>query len=280
MSHEINPLQQFFRQPAIYLRLPSDGAYWPENALVMPDNHEIPVYPMTAIDEITYRTPDSVFSGQATINVIQSCVPNIKDAWSMPSIDLNAVLTAIRMASYGHDMDLISICPKCSNEGEFTADLRNVLDNIKSGDYDQGLKYGELSITLRPMSYRDQNDINMQQFEQQKYIQNVQTSDQSEEEKVRLLSDTLKKVTELTIIAMARCIVSIKTGTDIVTNYNHIVEFLSNCDRKLFTSMRDAIIGLREASELPPMKIKCGNCEHEYEQALVLDQSSFFGVAS
>lgn len=280
MSHEINPLQQFFRQPAIYLRLPSDGAYWPENALVMPDNHEIPVYPMTAIDEITYRTPDSVFSGQATINVIQSCVPNIKDAWSMPSIDLNAVLTAIRMASYGHNMDLISICPKCSNEGEFTADLRNVLDNIKSGDYDQGLKYGELSITLRPMSYRDQNDINMQQFEQQKYIQNVQTSDQSEEEKVRLLSDTLKKVTELTIIAMARCIVSIKTGTDIVTNYNHIVEFLSNCDRKLFTSMRDAIIGLREASELPPMKIKCGNCEHEYEQALVLDQSSFFGVAS
>ena len=55
-----NPLSQYFRQPAIYIKLPSQGSYYPPGALEMPENGEIPVFPMTAIDEITYRTPKTV----------------------------------------------------------------------------------------------------------------------------------------------------------------------------------------------------------------------------
>ena len=73
-----NPLKQFFRQPAIYVRLPSQGKFYPPGVLEMPATGELPVYPMTAIDEITYRTPDALFNGQATVNVLQSCVPDIK----------------------------------------------------------------------------------------------------------------------------------------------------------------------------------------------------------
>ena len=75
MSQSVNPLKQFFRQPAIYMRLPSQGEYWPEGSIALPENKELPVYPMTAIDEITYRTPDALFNGQAVVNVIKSCVP-------------------------------------------------------------------------------------------------------------------------------------------------------------------------------------------------------------
>ena len=32
------------------------------------------------IDEITFKTPDALLNGQATVDVIQSCIPNIKDA--------------------------------------------------------------------------------------------------------------------------------------------------------------------------------------------------------
>ena len=60
-----NPLTQYFRQPAIYVKLPSNGQHYPEAALNMPANNELPVYPMTAIDEITYRTPDALFNGNA-----------------------------------------------------------------------------------------------------------------------------------------------------------------------------------------------------------------------
>jgi hypothetical protein len=116
MTQTANPLRHFFRQPAIYLRLPSDGNFWPEGDLAMPQNRELPVLPMTAIDEITYRTPDALFNGQAVISVIESCIPNIKNAWSAPGLDVNAILIAIRIASYGHNMCISTTCTKCQNE--------------------------------------------------------------------------------------------------------------------------------------------------------------------
>ena len=91
MTQTSNPLQQFFRQPALYIRLPSEGRQWPPGSINMPPNQEIPVLPMNAIDEITYRTPDALFNGSATVNVIQSCIPSIVNAWVMPQIDLNTV---------------------------------------------------------------------------------------------------------------------------------------------------------------------------------------------
>ena len=69
-----NPLTQYFRQPAIYVKLPSNGNFYPESSIDLAVNGEYPVLPMTAIDEITYRTPDALFNGQAVVSVIQSCL--------------------------------------------------------------------------------------------------------------------------------------------------------------------------------------------------------------
>ena len=92
---ESNPLKQFFRRPAVYLKLPSGGLGYPEGAINLPDNGEIPIYPMTAIDEITSRTPDSLFNGVAVVELIKSCVPDIKDPWSVTNVDLDPLLVAI-----------------------------------------------------------------------------------------------------------------------------------------------------------------------------------------
>ena len=89
MTINANPLKQFFRQPVIYARLPSKGKFYPPGTLDMPANNELPVLPMTAIDEITYRTPDALYNGQATVDVIQSCLPNIKNAWVIPAMDMD-----------------------------------------------------------------------------------------------------------------------------------------------------------------------------------------------
>ena len=97
-----NPLAKHFRQPAIYIQLTSQGKFWPENTLELPVTGKIPVYPMTARDEITLRTPDALINGTSVVEVVQSCCPNIKDAWEMPSIDVDSTLIAIRIASFGH----------------------------------------------------------------------------------------------------------------------------------------------------------------------------------
>jgi len=281
MPQTANPLKQFFRQPAIYLSLPSGGHHWPASALIMPENRELPVYPMTAIDEITYRTPDALFNGQAVINVVHSCVPNIKNAWEIPGIDLNAVLIAIRIASYGHEMELATRCPKCETESDFGIDLRMVLDSIREPDYATPIRHGDLEITLMPVSYRNQNQVGLKQYEQQRSVQQIQNDpNMSDDEKIKRLNETMHLITELTIETLKYSVASIRTPDALVTEIEFIRDFLVNCDRKLYQEIRDRVIELRNSSELKPFEVVCPNCSHKHEQTLTLDQAAFFGVAS
>lgn len=281
MPQKANPLKQFFRQPAIYLSLPSHGNYWPDSTLDMPQNGELPVYPMTAIDEITYRTPDALFNGQAVVNVIQSCVPAVKDGWSVPGIDLNAILIGVRIASYGHDMEITTKCPSCETESDFTIDLRMVLDQIKQPDYNTPVQQGDLEISICPINYKHQNAINLKQYDQQRLIQQIQLDPNlTDEEKVEQLNKALHQITELTIETLKYSISSIRAKGTLVTETEFIAEFLTNCDRKIYQEIRDRIIKLRTDSELKPFDIECPECGHKHQQTLTLDQAAFFGVAS
>ena len=280
MPQTTHPLRQFFRQPVIYLRLPSQGKFWPTDALVMPENGELPVLPMTAIDEITYRTPDALFNGQAVVGVIQSCIPNIINAWAAPSVDIDAILTAIRIASYGHELEIDSICPACDTRDSYSLDLRQVLDGFKSPDYDQCVNHGDLEIHFIPLNYQKVHLNNTMQFQDQRILQMLPSSELPEEEKIKMLGDALRKVTEMTVNTLTATINLIKTSDTMVTDPALISEFLNNCDRNLFNVIRDHVIKLRTDSELKPLHVKCTNCGNEYQQSFTLDQSSFFAPAS
>lgn len=280
MNQTANPLRQYFRRPSIYLRLPSGGEFWPQESLASTESGEFPVFPMTAIDEITYRTPDALFNGEAVVSVIQSCVPNIRNAWEAPATDINSILVAIRIASYGHELELGTVCPNCSNQAEYTLDLRTVLDQLKSPDFKHTIKHGDLEIFFQPISYRHQHETNSVQFEEQKMIQMIPGSDLPDDEKLRRLNAALKRITELTVNALKYSIAGIRTPTAFVTETEFIQEFLNNCDRKLFNQIRDHVIDLRQVSELKPLHIKCTECSHEYDQPLTLDMASFFEAAS
>ena len=121
-----NPLTSFMRQPKIYIRLPSNGKYWPDGSIDMPDNGELPIYSMTAKDELTLKTPDALLNGQAVVDIIQSCVPNIKNAWVTPNIDLDTLLVALRIATYGEMMEISHTVPGTSEEVTHNIDLRIV----------------------------------------------------------------------------------------------------------------------------------------------------------
>ena len=246
----------------------------------MPANGELPVYPMTAIDEITYRTPDALFNGQATVNVIQSCVPDIKDAWAVPSIDLDTILIAIRIASYGHEMEFATNCPACNDTSERTIDLRTTLDALRSPDYASHITHGDLEIYFRPLSYKNLNDNSQLQFEQQKLLQVIPDSAVSDADKMTALTRAFKQLTEITVRSLSISITMIKTPQALVSEQPFIEEFLKNCNRDLFNQIRDHVLKLRELSELQPLKLQCTACNNKYEQALTLDMASFFAPAS
>ena len=275
-----NPLQKFFRQPAIYFPLPSKGQNYAPGVLDLPANGEVPIYPMTAMDEITYRTPDALFNGEAVVSVIQSCVPNISNAWLMPSTDFDAVLVAIRVASYGHAMDMDTTCPKCETEQDFALDLRKILDSFQSVDYSEPVVIGDLTLHFRPLNYQEMTQNSQLQFEQQKTMQAVTQVDLPEEEKLARINDMMRRMVDATMQAIGRSIIEVRTTDAIVTEQSHIQEFLVNCDRKVFNQIKDRVLALKEKSELKPLPMTCQNCSHKYEQLFTLDQANFFASDS
>ena len=275
-----NPLTQYFRQPAVYVRLPSDGKYYTDGAIAMPANGELPVYPMTAIDEITYKTPDALFNGNAVVNVIKSCIPAIKDPWGIPAMDVDTILIAIRMASYGTTMEITTSCPHCSNDADYGIDLRNILENMKTPDYSKPVVDGDLEIYFKPMSYRNLNENNQRQFEEQKILQVLPSTDMPDEQRMSALSAALMKITEITVSALAQSIAAVKTPAALVSEPEFIEDMLKNCDRRLFGKIRDHVVEAKLGAEIQPLKIVCSECTEEYQQAITLDMTSFFADAS
>jgi hypothetical protein len=275
-----NPLSKYFRQPAIHLRLPSGGKFYPQGAINLPPNGEIPIFPMTAVDEITNRTPDALFNGSSTMGVISSCVPNIVDPWSIPSVDLGSLLCAVRLASYGHEMNITSVCPKCGHTHDVTVDLREVLDAIQMPDYSKGLTVGDLNFFFTPLSYRQLNDISRIQYEDSKLMQTLQNAELTEEERLGKLGEAFRRVTALTVRSIGASIAAIKTQDSMVTDRAQIEELLMNAPKSLFESVKNAVIALREQTELKPVSMTCEECKHEYKQEFTLDMSNFFETAS
>lgn len=246
----------------------------------MPANGELPVYPMTAMDEITYRTADGLFNGSAVMNVIRSCVPNILDPWQMSTSDIDSVLVAIRIASYGHELEIESKCPHCEEENDFTMDLRTIMENISSPDYTKTVQQGDIEVFFRPLNYRQQNENAIKQFEDQKMLQSIPDADLPEKEKLELVNNALVKLGEMNVVAITNSISMIKAGVDQVTDPNHIAEFIRNCDSTMYKKIQEQIVNLREQGAIKPIKAQCRSCNQGYETPFTLDQSNFFGQNS
>jgi hypothetical protein len=270
-----NPLKQYFRRPALHFTLPSKGRFYPEGTLEMPETGELPVYPMTAIDEITSKTPDALFNGSATADIIKSCVPAIKDPWEVPSIDLDAILIVIRAATHGSNFEIQSTCEECKETSEYIVDLMNLLAAIQSDGFYEELEMGDLKIQFKPLSYRQVNKGNLIQFELQREIAQLDTLEDFTE-RSKKSSETMKKLTGINIEFLAGSIKAIVTPNESVTDTKFIIEFLGNCDKSTHDLIREKIIKLREDSSAKPQKMKCVHCTHEYEQPVALNLSDFF----
>ena len=271
-----NPLKQYFRRPALFLILPSQGKFYPKDALEMTETGELPVFPMTAIDEVTSKTPDALFNGSAMIDIIKSCVPNIKDPWQIPSIDIDPIMIAIRSATSGNDMDIESTCSSCNATTNYKINLVGLLNNIESGDYDQEFDVGELSIKYKPLKYKTINESTMRQFEIQMQINKISEMT-DENEKLKQSGDLMKKLNLSSFKLVSENIDQIKFNNEVVNNKDYIQEFLTNTDKNTYDKIREHGVNLRKKSEIKPMHIKCANCGHEYDQALALNISDFFG---
>jgi hypothetical protein len=275
-----NPLAAFFRQPKLYVTLPSHGKYYPPGVLDQSENGEYAVYAMTAKDELMFKTPDALMNGQATVELIKSCVPAIKDPWKMPSLDLDAVLIAIRTATYGEMMEVDADCPECNNRSTFEINLVSYLDKLNNFRYVDQIEVPPLTITIRPYSYQEITKASIKALEQQKVLNVVNNDSLSDEEKLEQFGESFIKLTELTVDVIAGCITSITTPEATVTDSTMIKEFINNASTDVFNTINKHVTEMKGRIDLQTQEVECTECHHQYTINLVMDQSNFFAVRS
>jgi hypothetical protein len=274
---EDNPLLKYFRQPAIYIRLPSNGRWWKDGAVDLPVNGELPIYPMTTKDEITLKTPDALMNGSGVADVMTSCVPNIKNAWEMPSIDLDAILIAIRIASYGHTMDFDSKCPHCQHDNRHTQDLRDSLAAVQCPDYDTPVEIDELTVKLKPTRYVEANRSKQINFEEQKMLQALENANIDSDVRSVQVSNAMEKLINIGLEVLTAATESITINhTNTVTNPKHIYEFYENSQTGMVKVIQDRLSELNKQSGLAPSRVVCGECEKSYQVPIEFDYASFF----
>jgi hypothetical protein len=278
-----NPLMGMMRQPKIYIRLPSNGEYWPEKSFVPSETGEYPVFSMTAQDEMLLKIPDALMSGQAVVDVIQHCMPNIKNAWDTPTIDLDVILIAIRLATYGETMRTPIKIGEI--EMEYVVDLRTVMDSLQSRI--QWVPYipvsDELTLFVRPVNYKQLSQAALQAFETQKIIQMSNNDTMSEEDKITLFKESFSKLTELTIGTISASIYQIDSSNGSTENTEFIKEFINNVDREIFNKIQKHLETLKENNSVKPVVVPVseemranGITGDTIEIPLTFDVSNFF----
>jgi hypothetical protein len=271
-----NPLQKYFRQPKLFLSLPSKGLFYKENTLAG-DYNNIPVFGMTGMDEIIMKTPDALFNGESTVKVIESCCPSIKDGRAVPSLDTDALLIAIRIATYGEELKLEHTCKNCGTENNYEVNLSSLLEQYQEKTFDNKLKIDDLTVVFRPLNYEESTKFGLENFKLQKMLYQI-TEATTEEDKQKYIDDIYNRLAEIQVDVFLASIESIHTETEIVSDREFIKEWLTNAASQHYKKIKDRLDTLKKDWAIPPMTVICNECQTENSLEVILDQSNFFVV--
>jgi hypothetical protein len=279
-----NPLANFMRQPKIYIKLPSNGDFWPAGSLEKTENGEYPVYSMTAKDELMLKVPDALMNGQAVVSTIEHCIPNIKNAWHVPNLDLDVLLIAIRIATYGEMMTVpVNLGPE--KEFDYQLNLNILLDQLQSTiSWDTAVSVNQdLTIHVKPINYKQMTDSALKTFETQKLIELASKEGVPEDQKLKAFNESFEKLNAIAIGIVNQSVFAIESSAGATDNTKHIQEFMENTDKEVFDRIRKHIDVLRENNMIKPLEVdtspemrEAGVQEDKISIPLVFDASTFF----
>jgi hypothetical protein len=284
MVENTNPLNKYYRQPSIYITLPTKGRYYSADVYTPTQTGEIPVLPMTAKDEIAFKTPDAMLNGQATVDVIKSCCPNILNPWQLTNYDLDTVLLAIRIATYGETMDITATIPVINEQISHTVNLPALLETVKNVEIKDSFRTKNgFTVHVKPLTYKDVTETQTQTFEQQKIVMTVTASQLTDEEKSKRYAEAYQKLTVLNFEMLSTSFTKIITpdGTE-VADRDQIKEFLNNAESKIVNEMQDGMINLRSQVAIKPLNLKTNEeqinrgAPVSFTVPLTFDNSNFF----
>ena len=273
-----NPLKQYFRTFKLYLKIPSGSSYYPATVLEYTDSGEIGVMPMTGKDELALKNPDALLNGEALIEVLTSCVPALKNPKALLTNDIDALITAIRYATYNDTLETSLVCPNCAHENTFKLDLQYALDGMSTLDseYIVNLETG-LSVFVRPYTFPELLKGLHAQFEQNKLARAVGSETLTDQQRSEIFAKAFKEIAtkkyELMVSGVEK-VVDESKGIN-VTDKKFIKEFLQNIDKKSADKIGDLIDEINRIGIRRTFTAKCEKCEHQWESEIDFNPVNF-----
>jgi len=273
-----NPLKQYFRTFKLYLKVPSGSSYYPASVLEYTDSGEIGVMPMTGKDELALKNPDALLNGEALIEVLTSCVPALKNPKALLTNDIDALITAIRYATYNDTLETSLICPKCRHENTFKLDLQYALDNMSTleDEYIVNLETG-LSVFVKPYTFPELLKGLHAQFEQNKLARAVESETLSDQQRSEIFAKAFKEIAVTKYELMVNGVLKVvdESNNINVTDKKFIKEFLQNIDKKSADKISDLIDEVNQIGIKRTFTAKCEKCEHQWESEIDFNPVNF-----
>lgn len=275
-----NPLAAYFRGADVHQMLPSQGKFFEAGEIDLAINGEVAVLPMTAADEIILKNPDALLNGDALERLFKSCVPAIKAPRKISVPDMDVLLLAIKLASYGDTLEISVRCPECKEEFSFDASIRGILAQITLIDDDNTVVRvsDDMVVYLRPYDFESKTKLDLAAFEEAKLLQHLLSMDASDEEKAKLFNESFEKIAELNLDLLSHCIRHIQIPNQVVDNADHIREFVRNSDKNLIKKINEKLTELSKNGIDRDVEVKCPKeeCGHEWKTFMTFDPAHFF----
>lgn len=276
MENSSSPLKKYSRKPKLYIDLPSKGYWYSKDALTKTE--ELEVYSMTANDEISTKTPDALITGNTIVSIIQSCIPDIKNAWAVTNRDLDYILAAIRIASYGDTMTVNHTCTSCNNEDSFALPLQNLLDHLASANLVYEAKLNGFTFRLRPLTYKEIVESQQHSMRVRRQIIQLQETVKDLDARTTKLNELYEEINNFTKELIARVVVEVVTPDgDIEKTPAFIKDFILNdSEGDYFNEIQKIYINNNNLIQIPASEIECSGCGKKEKVAPGLDYTSFF----
>jgi hypothetical protein len=278
-----NPLQRYFRRPALWVKLPTLGRWYNNGEVEFNDRQEVEVYGITAIDEILLNTPDALFNGHALETVIVSCVPSVKDVKSLTQPDLDALFVGIKSATTNGKFEINKRCEKCQHDNTFEIQCNHLLDNMTYVEESDTIVDvdSDIRVHIKPYDFAMRSMLILRQLEERKVLGAIEDDDSIENnlEKADLFAKSIEKMSRLTFRLVADSITSIEVlGKDqqYVVDKDYITEWLTNINKQTADTVISAVSLLNQIGPVKTSRAQCDNCGHQWDEVMNFDPALFF----
>lgn len=269
------------RRPPTYVSLPSGGKHYAIPPKLTVDG-ELAVYPLTAKQELLLKSPDSLLNGESMFQVLKHVAPDIQDPYQVPLCDLEAILIAMRLVSYGPTLDVDLSCPKCKQNNVRTVNLQQFIAKVQplADKYTVKLP-NDLVVYLRPRNIKQNIQESLVTLEQERMVLSVSDETKSVEERAELYNKSMAYLTEKSVQNLAGYIYKVETPDGkSFDDHATIYEWVDQISIDEFKLIDAQVKKIDQAGIDTKIKVVCENeeCKNEFEDRLQFDPSRFFAV--